>query len=74
MKYDDCAFSVTSYGNGTFYAVIRNSDNAEFFLQGDDALQFDADVLESVNEDIPALRFGNLVSVFGYSELFEVQS
>jgi hypothetical protein len=74
LKYDDGAFSVTSYGNGTSYAVTRNSDHAEFFLQGDDASQFEEDVLNFVNEEIPALSFEQLIFDHEYSTLFEAQS
>ena len=41
-------FTVTSYGNGLFYEILRNADGKSVFLQDSyDVAQFEADVLES---------------------------
>jgi hypothetical protein len=44
--YED-GLEVTSYGNGTAYAVYNTVTGNELFVQGDDAMLFRTEVLEA---------------------------
>ena len=43
-------YEIESQWNGAFYTIVRISDMASVFLQGDDALQFESD-LDSCQTD-----------------------
>lgn len=58
--------AVTSYGGGTAYAVRNRKTGGTVFLQGEDAEQFERDVLATSNPDLA-------YSLHGYVELEEME-
>ena len=49
VTYYEDHLEITSYGHGTAYAVLNHKTCNELFVQGDDALHFSMEVLESDN-------------------------
>lgn len=45
------SFQIESYGNGLFYEIVRKSDGATEFLQGEDAVRLSQE-LEQTTERI----------------------
>jgi len=43
-------YTIASHGNGTAYAIVRERDAAEFFVQGDDATALRAEY-DELKED-----------------------
>jgi len=44
--YED-HLEITSYGNGTAYSVVNHKMGNELFVQGDDAMRFHTEVLDT---------------------------
>lgn len=54
--FDGQSFRLTSWGRGVAFLLVNKREGMELFLQGDDALEFEAD-MEATTKSKPSLTF-----------------
>ncbi|MFZ9327829.1 MAG: hypothetical protein ACO24H_10340 [Polynucleobacter sp.] len=61
-------YTITSHGNGFAYTIVRDSDSAQRYLQGDDAVYFSNEYEDlSIDHNSPETR----ASRFSWPQLLD---